>query len=124
MQHNDEATSDGPESLQALAPSLRPAQLPALANLRMWQNNLEDQGADSIIRALTGSSALTSLDLEECDIGSTGARDIVGHLHALPRLVALDLRHNPCCDEGEAFRVELLAAAADAARAGGFALSL
>lgn len=98
----------GPAGAQALAPSLTPSVLPRLANLRFWQNSLADAGAAAVARALSGSSSLTLLDLEECEIGSPGALALEAELRNWPKLQTLDMRHNPCSDVHQ----RLLAAAA------------
>ena len=59
----------GAAGAAALAPALKPRVLPRLANLRVWQNELGDDGVATLVGALTGSTALTSLDCEECGIG-------------------------------------------------------
>ena len=88
----------GPAGAQALAPGLTPSLLPRLANLRFWQNSLADAGAAAVARALSGSSSLTLLDLEECEIGSPGALALEAELRNWPKLQTLDMRHNPCSD--------------------------
>ena len=71
----------------------------SLQDLRMWNNNIGDDGISAIAGAL-GNCKINILDIRECGITLTGARSLAAALSSNHTIRKLWLEDNPITVEG------------------------